>query len=137
MRNSMTNIRRQIYLILGLSLIIWLVGCSSSRKEDPALQMRVQRIQATLTDIVEALEKYNDDRGYFPKGMATLRDAGYLSIMPDLEREWSFKYYTDGGRIMMVEAVSRAAMPDGEGHNMTYRVPDQIYEGYGITEFPE
>ena len=133
----MANIRRTVYLLAGLSLIISMVGCSSSRKKDPALQLRVQRVQATLTDITAAVEKYNEDRGYLPKGMATLRDAGYLSIMPDLEREWSFKYFTDGGRVMMVEAVSRAAMPDGEGYRMIYRVPDQNFEGYGITEFPQ
>jgi hypothetical protein len=99
--------------------------------------MRVQRVQATLTDIAEALEKYDNDRGYFPKGMATLRDAGYLSIMPDLEREWSFKYYTDGGQVMMVEAVSRTSMPDGAGYRLIYRAPDQTFDGYGITEFPQ
>ncbi|MFH1862445.1 MAG: hypothetical protein ABH878_06480 [bacterium] len=128
--------RTNQYIILGLFLLL-LSGCAGSRKDDPALQLRVHRVQATLSDIAAALDQYQKDNGFFPKGMATLRDAAYLSIMPDLEREWAFEYFTDGGRIMMVEATSRATMPDGAGYRITYQVPEQSWEGYGITIFPK
>lgn len=132
----MKEIYKTACIIIALSLIVAILGCAGSREKDPTLQMRVQRVQATLTDISEALERYKDERGYFPKGMATLRDAQYLSIMPDLEREWTFKYYTDGGRVMMVEAVSTSNMPDGAGYKIVFRVPDQTWDGYGITVWP-
>lgn len=121
--------------VLLVSLAIY--GCAGSKKNDPAVQLRSQRVQATLTDVVSALETYYGEKGYFPKGLASLRDAHYLSIMPDLEREWNFNYYPDGGNVMMAEAVSTASMPDGAGYKITYRVPDQTWEGYGITEWPK
>ena len=125
------------YLIVGFLLVSLVLGCAGTRKADQAMQLRIQRVQTTLTDIVRALQSYKQDKGYFPKGMATLRDAHYLSIMPDVERVWTLKHYTDGAvRWMMVEAVSKSSMPDGAGHRIIYRVPDQTWEGYGITEFP-
>lgn len=127
---------RLIPILCGLVIIVHITGCAGTRKNDPALMMRVQKVQAALTDIANALEVYKADKGYYPKGMATLRDAQYLSIMPDVEREWTLKYYTDGGQVMMVEAVSNPSMSDGAGHRITYLVPSQTWEGYGITVFP-
>ena len=123
----------QISIILLISL---LMGCAGARQKRNDVQMRSQRVQKTLEEIITALHEYQDDHGYFPKGMATLRDMQYLSIMPDIEREWNLKYYTDGGQVMMVEAVSRPSMPDGAGFVLYYRVPEGEWEGYGITEFP-
>ncbi|TKJ37599.1 hypothetical protein CEE37_13885 [candidate division LCP-89 bacterium B3_LCP] len=123
------------FILLAALTVSLMQGCAGTRKAEQ-VKLRAQRVQATLTDIAEALEKYQQDKGYFPKGMATLRNARYLSIMPDLEREWKFEYFTDGGNVMMVEAVSRSSMPDGSGHRITYRVPSDVWEGYGITEFP-
>jgi hypothetical protein len=127
--------RSVFYLAAALSILL-VFGCAGSKKGDPSVILRSQRVQATMTDIVGALEKYHEDKGFFPKGMASLRDAHYLSIMPDLEREWVFTYYTDGDQVMMVEAVSTALMPDKAGRKIVYRVPEQVWEGYGITEFP-
>lgn len=123
-------------LIVGVLAVILLVGCAGSKKKKSAVQLRSQRVQEALGDISDALKKYYDDNGYFPKGMATLRDAGYLSIMPDVEREWELKYYTDADKVMMIEATSRSSMPDGRGYKITYRTLEEHWEGYGITEFP-
>lgn len=133
---KMRKVTRMFNLTVGFLLIALLLGCAGTRKDRSAAQMRAQRVQAALTAMADALEMYKQDKGYLPKGMATLRDGRYLSIMPDVERDWSLEYYTDGGQVMMLEATSRAAMPDGAGHKIIYRVPDQSWEGYGITEFP-
>ena len=125
-----------VLIITGFVLFACILGCAGTRKDDPALLMRVQRVQTALSDITRALESYEADKGYFPRGMATLRDTQYLSIMPDVERDWTLKDYTDGDQVMMVEAVSNPSMPDGAGHKIIYRVPDLSWEGYGITEFP-
>lgn len=132
----MKNARSAFCLAMALGAFL-MIGCAGSRKGDPSVILRSQRVQATMTDIVGALEKYHAEKGFFPKGMASLRDAHYLSIMPDLEREWVFTYNTDGDRVMMVEAVSTALMPDKAGRRIVYRVPEQVWEGYGITEFPK
>jgi hypothetical protein len=132
----MKNLSSINILIAGLLAVMLIVGCAGSKKKRSAVQLRSQRVQEALGDISEALQNYYNDNSYFPKGMATLRDAGYLSIMPDVEREWEFKYYTDADRIMMVEATSRSSMHDGSGYNIIYRVQEESWEGYGITEFP-
>ena len=132
----MRKVTRTFNLTVGFLLIALLLGCAGTRKDHSAAQMRAQRVQAALTAVADALEMYQQDKGYFPKGLATLREGRYLSTMPDVEREWSLDYYTDGGRVMMLEATSRSSMPDGAGYKIIYRAPDQSWEGYGITEFP-
>ncbi len=125
---------------VGLFVIVFLIvlsaGCAGTKKNCPGIQLRSQQVQKTLGDIVEALETYKKTHGFFPKGMATLRDGHYLSIMPDVEREWTLKYYIDGGEILMVEAVSVATMPDGEGYKLIHNVLEGSWGGYGITTFP-
>ncbi|MCX6639483.1 MAG: hypothetical protein NTW14_03255 [bacterium] len=131
MKNAkMIGIILLAFLFLGL-----LSGCAGSQKGKSQMQARAQRVQAALTDLVSALQTYKDEKGYFPKGLAILRDGHYFSLMPDLEKEWTFNYYPDGGQIMMVDAVSRAEMSDGAGHKIVYRPRDQVWEGYGITDF--
>ncbi len=125
------------FYLLAFGLLAAALGCAGSRKNDPAVLLRSQRVQAAMTDISNALVKYQQEHGFFPKGMATLRDAQYLSLMPDLEREWTFNYYVDGGKVLMVEAVSTNLMPDGANYKITYRVPEQGWEGYGLTIFPK
>ena len=132
----MNNVRAVHLLIVGFLMAGLLTGCAGSKQKRSAVQLRSQRVQEALGDISQALKEYYDDNGYFPKGMATLRDTGYLSIMPDVEREWELKYYTDADRVMMVEATSRSAMPDGSGYKITYRVREESWDGCGITEFP-
>jgi len=125
--------------IVKFAIILFTVfglGCAGSRKNDPGVLMRSQRVQAAMVDIASSLERYRAEKGFFPEGMAALRDAHYLSIMPDLEREWTFKYFTDGDKITMVEATSTETMLDGKGYKITYRVPDNAWEGYGITVWP-
>lgn len=124
------------FLTLGLLIIALILGCAGTRKDRSVVEMRSQRVQAALVAVADALQMYQQDKGYFPQGLATLRDDHYLSIMPDVEIDWQFDYYTDGGQVMMVAATSRSSMPDGTGHRIIYRVPDQSWEGYGITEFP-
>ncbi len=132
----MLRFKRAFYLISCALLLALMIGCAGSRQKRDAVQMRSERVQTALGDITQALQKYQDVHGYFPKGMATLRDTQYLSIMPDVEQEWTLKYYTDGGRVMMVEAISTSSMPDGEGYEIIYRVTEGLWEGYGITIFP-
>lgn len=127
---------RRFRFVATFFLIALVVGCAGSRKKHSEVLVRSQRVQMALGDIAKALAQYQSDNGYFPKGLATLRDEAYVRIMPDVEQEWTLKYYTDGDRVMMVEAISRPSMPDGEGHKITYRVPEEAWEGYGITEFP-
>ncbi len=122
--------------VLGIAVAALLMSCAGTRKPDPQVILRSQRVQVALGDIAEGLQKYHQDYGYFPKGLAALRDAGYVSIMPDVEREWVLKYFTDGDQVTMVEATSLASMPDGEGYSIVYRVPTEEWEGYGITVFP-
>lgn len=112
-------------------------GCAGSRKNDPAVILRSQRVQATMVEIAGALEQYRTDHGFYPEGLATLRDGRYLSIMPDLERDWAFSFQVDGGKIMMIEAASQAAMADGPGYKISFRVSDNHWEGYGITVWPK
>ena len=132
----MSRFKRVLSLTLSLLIIALILGCAGTRKDRSAVEMRSQRVQAALIAVADALQMYQQDKGYFPQGLATLRDGHYLSIMPDVERDWQFDYYTDGGQVMMVEATSRSSMPDGAGQKIIYRVPDQSWEGYGITEFP-
>jgi len=134
MRKSTNSIFKYALAIFSLTLLI---GCAGTRKNDPEVALRSQRVQKTLNDVAEGLDAYHNDRGYFPKGMATLRETGYVVIMPDVERDWTIKYYVDGDQVTMVEAVSRPVMPDGEGYSIVYRVPDASWEGYGITVFPK
>ncbi|MBU0517363.1 hypothetical protein KJ564_00330 [bacterium] len=134
MRYRIKTIGRFGSLVLLAALLL---GCAGTRKNDPAVALRSQRVQSTLSDIADGLNAYHQERGYFPKGLATLRETGLVSIMPDVEREWTIKYYVDGDKVMMIEAVSRTAMPDGEGYSVVYRVPNSEWEGYGITEFPK
>ena len=127
--------RRLKFIILSV-VIALLIGCAGTQKPDPVMQQRVEYVKGAMTAIANALQFYYNDHGFFPKGMATLRDAEYLALAPDVEREWNLKYYTGGGQVMMIEAISRSSMPDGEGHKIIYRLPDESWEGYGITEFP-
>jgi hypothetical protein len=117
-------------------LMILLLGCAGIRKNDSAVLMRSQQVQATLVEIAVALDQYRAEHEYYPEGLATLRDANYFSLMPDLEQEWAFNFGVDGGKVMMVEAVSQATMPDGPGYKITYRVLANKWEGYGITIWP-
>jgi hypothetical protein len=130
--------KRSIWIslcLLGFIMVVSLMGCAGARQGKSEMQARSQRVQATLTDLVRALENYKDEKGFFPKGLAILRDGHYLSVMPDLEREWTLNYYVDGGKVAMVEAISKPEMPDGVGHKIVYRPQDQVWEGYGITYF--
>ncbi|RJP76411.1 MAG: hypothetical protein C4524_10055 [Candidatus Zixiibacteriota bacterium] len=130
------KVTRLIVMLCGAGLLLTLLGCAGTRKNDPNVLARSQRVQAAMSDIASAVDRYQDEHGYFPKGMATLRETGYLSIMPDLTREWNFDYRTDGGQVMMVEAVSTGLMPDGEGRRIQFRVPDDHWTGYGIDDWP-
>lgn len=112
------------------------LGCAGSYRKDPAIQMRSQRVQATMVDIVSALQNYQAEKGFFPDGLATLREGHYLTIMPDLEREWTFQYFTDGAKVTLVEATSTETMLNGAGYKIAFRVPDNAWEGYGITVWP-
>ncbi|HDH58048.1 MAG TPA: hypothetical protein ENF16_05495 [Bacteroidetes bacterium] len=127
---------RRFRFVVTLFLLALFMGCAGTRKPDPEMQRRVEYVKGAMTAVANALQFYYNDHGFFPKGMATLRDADYLALAPDVEREWELKYYTGGGQVMMVEAISRSTMPDGEGHKIIYRLPDESWEGYGITEFP-
>ncbi len=132
----MVKTKKFYYFIIAALALTIIAGCAGSKKNDPAVQMRSQQVQKALGDIAQALVDYKTEHGYFPKGMATLRDAHYLSLMPDVERDWTLKYYIDGGEVMMVEAVSRLSMPDGDGYRIEYRVQEESWGGYGITVFP-
>ncbi len=128
--------KRSLMRIGSLLIIIgwfWMAGCAGSR---PEIESRVTNVKGAMTALANALQFYYQDHGYFPKGIAILKDAEYLAIAPDVERQWELKYYTGAGKVTMIEAVSRAAMPDGEGHRVVYRVQENVWEGYGITEFP-
>jgi hypothetical protein len=128
---------KRFYQGMSVTLIIvgflWMAGCAGSR---PEVETRVDRVKGAMSALANALQFYYQDHGYFPKGIATLKDAEYLAIYPDVERQWELKYYTGAGKVTMIEAVNRAAMPDGAGQRIVYRVQENVWEGYGITEFP-
>ena len=111
-------------------------GCAGSRRNDPTVILRSQRVQATMVEIGSALDQFRTDHGDYPEGIAPLREGRYFSIMPDLERDWTFSFDVDGGKIMTIEAVSQEAMVDGPGYKIFFRVPDNYWEGYGITVWP-
>ncbi len=119
-----------------LLLLILLQGCAGSRRDDPEVLARSQRVQITLGVIANALQFYHTDHGFFPEGLATLRETNYLAILPDLEREWNFNYYVDGDQVTQIEAVSTAVMLDGAGFKVIFRVFENKWEGYGIDKFP-
>ena len=89
-----------------------------------------------MVEIAAALDQYRTDRGTYPEGLAVLREGRYLSIMPDLERDWAFSFDLEAGKILMIVAVSQAAMANGPGYKILFRVPDNYWEGYGITVWP-
>ena len=120
-------------LVLGAVLS---AGCAGSRRNDPTMILRSQRVQATLVEIAAALDQFRTDHGNYPEGLAALRESHYLSIMPDLERDWAFSFTVDAGKILMIAAVSQKAMADGPGYKILFRVPDNYWEGYGITVWP-
>lgn len=122
--------------ILMAGLVAVLLGCGGTRKNDPEVAMRSQKVQLALGEIASTLAKYHTDKGFFPKGMATLREEGYLTVDPDLEKEWTFNYFTDGPVVTLVEARSTKEMPDGADYRITYRPADSRFEGYGIDKFP-
>lgn len=121
-------------LIAGLSVLV--LSCAGTRKNDPAISMRSQQVQLVLGAIASSLDKYHTDHGFFPKGIATLREEAYLTLDPDLERQWTFNYWTDGPAVTMVDATSTPAMPDGKGWHIVYKPTTGSFEGYGIDKFP-
>jgi len=125
------------FLALLLLCAVFSGGCAGSRRNEPTVILRSQRVQATLVEIASALDQFRADHGYYPEGLAALRESRYLSIMPDLERDWAFSFNVDGGKILMIGAVSQEAMVDGPGYRISFRVPDNYWEGYGITVLPK
>ena len=130
--------KNPVWKLFGLLLLgaVLSAGCAGSRRKDPTVILRSQRVQATMVDIASALDQFRADHGLYPEGLAALRDSRYISILPDLERDWAFSFKVDGGKMQMIEAVSQEAMADGPGYKILFRVPDNYWEGYGITIWP-
>jgi len=131
----MKNLAWRFFALL-LLCAVFSGGCAGSRRKEPTVILRSQRVQATLVEIASALDQFRTDHGYYLEGLAALRESRYLSIMPDLERDWAFSFNVDGGKILMIGAVSQEAMVDGPGYRISFRVPDNYWEGYGITVWP-
>lgn len=125
------------YRFAVLLAALFCLGCAGSHRDDPAVLMRSQRVQAAIVDVVSALQNYHGEKGFFPQGLATLREGHYLTMMPDLEREWTFEYFTDGDKVSLVQATSTETMINGAGYKIAFRVADNAWEGYGITVWPK
>jgi hypothetical protein len=128
--------KKILLVLLIVFQAAFFLGCAASRKIDPLMQMRVGSVQRAMADIVWGLEMYRADYGEFPQKFQLLWDHCYITYSPNVEMNWSFRYFVDNGCVILVEATSSSAMPDGNGHKITYLVQEENWEGYGITEFP-
>jgi len=71
-----------IEIILVVSILVLLGTLAAATHKNQARKARESVLRHNLQNMRMVLDQYNNDKGYYPPGLETLTDEGYLREIP-------------------------------------------------------